>query len=259
MRIISKHHDYYDCAMKQFRDSSVTFVRKTEEIQKNPFSKTMGNLSQLYSRWTVGTKETYDVTPGIIFFCGTVYPYMSFTDFTTSIDNGPGCGVSYPHLIAFTKEAVMEKTPEFLHVHIKAWFDEGKLYPNYAIMSEKSRSFMSKLNPYFTIKHDEMIRYSIANSIAYYSLEFADNEINKNDEYIGTKVIHYPVLKDKCFFYVSPITDAFQRIQMYLTNELAREKEMKILPVPDKIKAESHGFDKWSFRKEPRKEPLKAR
>jgi hypothetical protein len=48
---------------------------------------------------------------------------------------------------------------------------------------------------------------------------------------------------------------AFNSIERYLTNELAkrdvkRDQSIKDNPVPDKIKAESHGFDKWSFRKE---------
>jgi hypothetical protein len=51
---------------------------------------------------------------------------------------------------------------------------------------------------------------------------------------------------------------AFTDIERFLTNELAprdvkRDKSIKDHPVSDKIKAESHGFDKFSFRKEPAK------
>lgn len=51
---------------------------------------------------------------------------------------------------------------------------------------------------------------------------------------------------------------AFLAIEQYLSNDLAprdikRDMSIKDNPVPDKIKAESHGFDKWSFRKEPAK------
>jgi hypothetical protein len=51
---------------------------------------------------------------------------------------------------------------------------------------------------------------------------------------------------------------AFNSIERYLTNELAkrdvkRDGSIKDHPVLDKIKAESHGFDKWSFRKRQRR------
>lgn len=263
MRIISKHHDYYDCAAKQLRDPSVTFVRKTKEIFCNPFEKSMGHLSQMYSRWTIKTNEQYHITPEVLFFCGSVYPYMSFTDFTTNTGY-IGWETSHPTLIGFTKESVMEKTPEFLHEHIKVWFDEGKIYPNFGTENGKNgkrksaakyKSFLRGLSPYFTLNKDILTQYAIKNGIAYFSLEYAFYEGTKYTDkytvYDGIKVVHYPILKDKCFFTIMPITEAFQRIQMYLTNELARERDMKIKPVPDKIKAESHGFDKFSFRKDP--------
>ena len=46
------------------------------------------------------------------------------------------------------------------------------------------------------------------------------------------------------------ITQTYQNLEMYLTNILVNKDNPYIQPVADKIKAESHGYDKFSFRKE---------
>ena len=54
---------------------------------------------------------------------------------------------------------------------------------------------------------------------------------------------------------IDPFT-AFHEIERYLTNQLAPrdlKRDWKVIEkaIPDKVKAESHGFDKHSFRKDP--------
>jgi hypothetical protein len=44
---------------------------------------------------------------------------------------------------------------------------------------------------------------------------------------------------------------AFQMLERFVANELAPRDLRMDKPIPDKIKAESHGFDKHSFRKDP--------
>ena len=61
-----------------------------------------------------------------------------------------------------------------------------------------------------------------------------------------------PLLKEYQFYKVFDAVQAFQEIQMFLGGVLGnREKE--IVNVEDKYKITQHGFDKWSFRKEPQK------
>jgi hypothetical protein len=60
----------------------------------------------------------------------------------------------------------------------------------------------------------------------------------------------YPQLKNIQFYKVFDSYSAYQKIEQYLTNELA-DDPMSIDPISDKLKAENHGFNKWSFRKEP--------
>jgi hypothetical protein len=64
------------------------------------------------------------------------------------------------------------------------------------------------------------------------------------------KFIINPLLKEYQFYKVFDAVQAFQEIQMFLGGVLGnREKE--IVNVADKYKITQHGFDKWSFRKEP--------
>lgn len=45
--------------------------------------------------------------------------------------------------------------------------------------------------------------------------------------------------------------DVFNAIERFVANELAPRDGRMDKPIPDKLKAQSHGFDKHSFRKEP--------
>ena len=59
-----------------------------------------------------------------------------------------------------------------------------------------------------------------------------------------------PLLKEYQFYKVFDAFQAFQEIQMFLGGVLGN-KEKDITEVADKYKIAQHGFDKWSFRKEP--------
>lgn len=59
-----------------------------------------------------------------------------------------------------------------------------------------------------------------------------------------------PILKDWEFYKVVDSFTAFQEISMFLGGVLGRG-EKEIIVVEDKYKIAQHGFDKWSFRKEP--------
>jgi hypothetical protein len=61
-----------------------------------------------------------------------------------------------------------------------------------------------------------------------------------------------PNLSDYRFYTVINSFTAFQEIQMFLGGVLGKG-EKKITEVEDKYKISQHGFDKWSFRKEPEK------
>jgi hypothetical protein len=59
-----------------------------------------------------------------------------------------------------------------------------------------------------------------------------------------------PLLKDYEFYKVFDSFQAFQEVSMFMGGVLGRG-EKEIVEVADKYKIAQHGFDKWSFRKEP--------
>ena len=50
---------------------------------------------------------------------------------------------------------------------------------------------------------------------------------------------------------------AFQMLERFLANDLAPTDARMDRPIPDRLKAQSHGFDKMSFRKEPSRKRIR--
>jgi len=73
---------------------------------------------------------------------------------------------------------------------------------------------------------------------------------NVNFDWKDNKIELYPILADYQFFRVFDIFATYQALEYYLCNILVAPDDPYIEPVSDKIKAESKGFDKFSFRKE---------
>ena len=61
-----------------------------------------------------------------------------------------------------------------------------------------------------------------------------------------------PILKDYEFYKVVDAFTAFTELQMFISGVLG-VGEKEIVEIEDKYKIGQHGFDKWSFRKEPQK------
>jgi len=75
------------------------------------------------------------------------------------------------------------------------------------------------------------------------------------DKYYGSnnqRFIINPVLKEYKFYKVFDTFSAFQEIQMFISGVLG-SNEKDIIEVEDKYKIAQHGFNKWSFRREPSK------
>jgi len=68
----------------------------------------------------------------------------------------------------------------------------------------------------------------------------------------STKLVVNPILKDYEFYKVVDAFTAFTEVQMFIGGVLGRG-EKEIVEIEDKYKSPQHGFDKWSFRREPSK------
>jgi hypothetical protein len=83
----------------------------------------------------------------------------------------------------------------------------------------------------------------------------SDYDRHKVDKYVhnnhNPKFIINPLLKDYEFYKVFDTFQTFQEISMFMGGVLG-SGEIEIIEVADKYKITQHGFDKWSFRKEPK-------
>lgn len=173
------------------------------------------NITDQISLWRYGkyNANRFGIDHGIIGFCGKIYPFIT-NDYNS--DTTKAC---------FNIEECQKlNIDESQYIYEpwsrpnEIWFDQYK-NPNSAIY----RIFKQFNTAYFLI-------------------------INSGPAY---KYIKYPILRQYGFYRIFDTQQAYQEIEMYLGNVLHPRDNPYIAPVPDTIKAESHGFDKWSFRKEP--------
>lgn len=234
MRLISNFHDYYDGVIRNTsHDTTYTFIRKTERID---------TLETNYlSNWsfTIKGDADYLIFQEIVGFCGKLYPMLKIEITPFSLYEIPGKHCVYS-LESFEKILPLEKlVPEKnslsyfipLNERIPEWFS-GILYPRWNWRSYQGNIFQnSKLQNLFLDK-----------SVAYFHVHGVRDIV----------IDSYPNLKDLEFYQVFDSFTCFQKIEQFLTNELVKP-DLVDVKISDILKAETHGFDKFSFRKDPTK------
>jgi hypothetical protein len=81
-----------------------------------------------------------------------------------------------------------------------------------------------------------------------YDSDYGRTKRNNNHH---SKFIINPLLKNYEFFKMFDSFQAFQEVSMFIGGVLGKG-EKEITEVADKYKITQHGFNKWSFRKEPK-------
>lgn len=234
MKLITNFHDYYDTP---FRHSAVDpkhiFKRETSSIEiPHVFSRFIysRNLSQLNTEHGVFFK-------GFIGFCGKFYPFITFHPlgnpkeiFYTSSE------LTKKHSNLFyddTKDRRLRGCTDTIQVWCK-WLDTG-------IIKNWSDS-------YELHKDQQLFAFFEKHKTAYFLVTGENWKDIHSSERSKIMITLYPNLKDYQFFKIFDTYHAFQAIEQYLTNNLVKPDMIEI-KIPDKLKAESKGFDKWSFRK----------
>jgi len=241
MRIISKHHDYYDCLQRQLGDRSIVFTRETvEHVLPNPFAEI--RLQGFALQGFADNKAK--ISPQVLFFCGEAIPVLHCLI-------SPVC--VYPEVWqwVYSLDDLGSAFGVGARAYARLWIEEGQEDSQLAWCKDEKTvgehlkwRTKCKKQRIFTIQPKSLRDYAIANGVAYFSLRIG------YEGYYGNQLTHYPDLQKMELYRRIPAAEAFQRIQTFLTNDLAREKEMKAEPIPDTVKVEVHGFDKkTSFRK----------
>lgn len=258
MKLISKFHDYYDGVLKNtVGDPSVFFKRESVVLPGNTRHPTsMVNTS-------VRCRLTYPIISfHIIGFCGEIIPLIEVQH--ESLDK----------TFYYTYDELCKKEPALVEREettnnrfikrskrnkkiLKLWLEDGIKFHGWWGWSGKGENqkavddvffkgiFLNKRVPYYCVPDvhgGSYIHHTRAN------VSGGDYSIN----YSHGDTILLPRLQDYDFGKKYDAYTAYQKIEMFLTNQLVRP-DLVEHKVPDVLKAQSKGFDKWSFRKEPSK------
>ena len=229
MRIVDKRKDYYDCVQSCSQDRSVVYVRTEEEIYYD-------------NSWPLPYLSYHSYVPGltdfhIIGFCGNLYP---------CIEMHTPYGHEYPPKKVFCY--TMDELDRFIRGSLKD--------RDLDVYDGKAKSKRWSWN---SISHKREFERFFENMRREISTDrFREMFIEKRSPVFtarrsgrwgGGTITWNGMLRPFDFMKVFDPYTAFQEIQMFMNNLAAPEKEMPV--IPDEIKAESKGFDKWSFRRPP--------
>jgi hypothetical protein len=235
--MISKIHDYYDgIARNTISDKSFTFVRDTRDIDGH----------HIYINDTVYfTTKTQEICVEYMLmgFCGEIYPFVQIDKRhidPNGIDFEPYCFYDWDK---FKNEMPID---QMVNKHLSAkYFTDGSDYNINNIkqwlttgVTGRSRGDVHDIN-----YDNKLMGMFDEYKVAYFV--FKRKGISS-----APNVTLYPILKDYDFYKVFDTYTCYQTIENYLTNELVKPDEIKFQP-SDELKVQSHGFDKFSFRKDP--------
>lgn len=217
MRIISKTNDYYDGVGRSDKESLPVYVRNHKEYQLNEFP-THPAITYVYN--------DFGINVILIGFCGKVYPAFQIKRYLK------------PDINLFTKDEVIA----YIESQLKK--SELEYFRTKKIMFAYSRSFETKfeVEQFFSeVKHCQTDFMPIFEK--YKTAQFV-----MECTYRGWVVLHVGIpLKNFGFQKIFNPYQAYQEINMFMGNFAEDRKSMPI--ISDELKAQSHGFDKLSFRK----------
>lgn len=246
MRINSDFHDYYDVIMGEGQDQSLVYQRhKKEELITSgyPFHSFYSyreNLSSICVR-------THNIG-----FCGKVYDVLEMIPSkykginTKEARSHRRFCYSLEEVDAFVKANF--KPEDFENYKKKGYSKNNTWYYNdrrhsfeffFQKKLELQQSIEKRAAPYF-----EGLRPIF---VATYGPVWESTERYSSVQTSSGKIVYNCPLKQYEFYRLFPPFQAFQEINMWLSNQA-----VPIKPIPemtDQIKLEAKGFDKFSFRK----------
>lgn len=255
MRIISKFKDYYDGVAKGMQDSDLTYVRHHEVVAGGEYCYFPFFITELFRHQ--GELKNHYVQVVEVQFCGLRYPYIAL--FERGDDSHLHDTNGYPRgskLIAVARD--VDEVIAMMAAHPDVFAD----VPEKADLERKIRDYVYStwhhLDAFFKMRGKPTALNISRNTpvTALVSQPYDDatqwrRNVNRNAD------VHVnPRLADLGFTRVVDPQTAYQEISMWMgTHHHRPDREM--VPITDEVRAQQHGFDKRSFRKDPTKRTKK--
>ncbi len=236
MHIVSNFKDYYDSASWGPADPKRVYVRKTEEIREFPdkiWKKLRDERPEIPGKNIISEDQ---LSTGFVLFCGQIFPYWIV-------------GIKQHYSIkALVKALSTYKKDEFdtyeeatsrkrLAKKLGTQTLKNQWWSDNPVLTEEN------LATYTENQRDRVRDYMISHNtpVIHMYRSGCDLEIEKNPRLY---LLNFQSIMD-------PAT-AFQEIEMFISNDLVLQRDPEVR-VSDEIRAGSHGFDKFSFRREKKK------
>lgn len=243
MRIVAKKKDYYDCIQAYGQDQSLVYVRTPEVV---PFSSgrpgTSGLVNPFPRIYFYGFYRMTNAHSFIVGFCGKIYPLVSLRNVTQSGAKRIRC-FTLEEVDAYIDEHLKKKERDYYY---------GKIAPHLAHRFFRTRT-------HYDFRRDVFVKFfercaEKQDAFAHMFEEkrcpvfFAGYDSDHRGD--GDGQIEYNALLGPHEYYrVFDPYQAYQEINMFMSNLAVPEKQMPI--IPDDMKIHSHGFNQWSFRRPP--------
>ena len=262
VKLISKQHDYYDffARNRQLSDQIYVWERKTK-VEKVDFAIPTTIRTHFQRGWA----NNVEMVGFMVWFCGVPIPVVSvYRSYYSSSESLPSTRDYYYNLEDVPEDSYGGK-PKNRQRDYPSIYD--KLVSLFALGEKDGvvgwgRNQMDSLSyfgrSYPKIKVLDMHRKVGSPVFCHTECIFDHKEdeggIERDDSFYR-RILYPYVLINPClakiqFWKKMDSFEAFQKIERFLANEMAPKDGRMDKPIPDVIKAESHGFDKKSFRRD---------
>lgn len=229
MRIVSKFSDYYDLGVSYGIDKNIYFDRKLENVLDNNFISTR-------SREKTINEATYFFYPGIIGFCGKLYPFVFIRKYEKIVGRIRQDEKLLDEKFIYEKEELIKYIGLTEKERSYSYFLPDTLFDYSSIEKDNLKSIFSKYKtPIFSYAGITFDGYDVPDAIR------MSSGLNIN-----------PILSKFKFSLVKDAIVAFQEISMYLG--ALKHPEIETTDMDDKIIAQSKGFNCMSFKKQGKKD-----
>jgi len=222
MIIDSKFKDYYDVVASQGVDKSIVYNRVQEFNTGFPEKESLLFSLGGNRRWGRFYGAEIAHQHFLVLFCGKAYFGVQFSGFVKG---------NYDSWIEYDHEKIISRIAEAEPMPRKKYMEK---YTTVEVC-KKVLENVNRLN----VSIDYFRKYKAPVIIEVY---------NHNSRQLIQ--ITNPKLKNYRFERVVDPYTAFQEIQMFISGVLGQGNTMKELPISDKLRAESKGFNDLSFRRQ---------